>query len=166
MDNASRRSPGSEMQMYPLWEQRKRRRGIKSSKCGVRNSQGGESVPCVLDHPGHLLCRAAHRRDNEITFVLARLVVHHNDKFSARYGCNGALHCVKCKGGTEGWCTLFWCSSGWRRKIEDRSHGSNGDIRRWDGDCILLEDGDGCHDCRRRQDSTGHQVVVKYHTCT
>lgn len=56
-----------------------------------------KSEPGVLDHPSHLLGRAACSGDDDVALVFAALVVHDDDKLSARYGCDGAFQCVECE---------------------------------------------------------------------
>jgi hypothetical protein len=107
------------------------------------------AAPGVLDHPSHLLSRAARGGNDEVALVLAGLVVHHDNEFPARYGCDGALHRVESKGRTDGRGALFRGPPGRRGKVDgvvDRTGGCERAIgrREW-------EESDWCHDCSCRQ---------------
>ncbi len=67
------------------WRERMKLK-IKSGECGVGGGRGVRCGPCVFDHPRHLLSRASRCWDDEVSLVLAGLVVHHDDKVPARHG--------------------------------------------------------------------------------
>jgi hypothetical protein len=136
------------------------RSNVRSSGPVSPESKDGQNEykPGVLNHPSHLLCRAPCCGDNEIALIFAGLIVHYDDEFATRHGCNCALYRVERKGGTNGRCTLFRCSAGRRREIGTVWDGpcvSKGGILGREGECGLLEDSDWGHDYRVERSGVG-----------